>query len=289
MTDVIGPTSHYFYSQRLKLHYVDWGNDDKPLAILVHGSRDHCRSWDWVALDLRERFHVIAPDLRGHGDSDWAIGGSYSMIDYVLDVAQLLAALGSGPVVLIGHSLGGAIALQYAGVFPDRVSAAVAVEGLGPPAAMVRRVPAHERMEQWIMSMQTLARRTPREYPDLEQAVERLRLANPRLTVAQARHLTIQGVRRNENGSYSWKYDNYVRARSPYLFNLKDATEIWSRIKCPCLLVRGDESFLGEADEEGRVEAFAHAERVTIKKAGHWLHHDQLAEFVAVLHRFLDL
>ena len=71
---IIGPTSHYFYSQRLKLHYVDWGNPDKPLLVLVHGGRDHCRNWDWAALDLRKHFHIIAPDLRGHGDSDWAVG-----------------------------------------------------------------------------------------------------------------------------------------------------------------------------------------------------------------------
>ena len=87
---IIGPTSHYFYSQRLKLHYVDWGNPDKPLMVLVHGGRDHCRNWDWVALDLRRHYHIIAPDLRGHGDSDWAIGSGYSMIDYVLDLAQLM-------------------------------------------------------------------------------------------------------------------------------------------------------------------------------------------------------
>ena len=53
IADIIGPTSHYFYSQRLKLHYVDWGNVDRPMAILVHGGRDHCRNWDWVALELR--------------------------------------------------------------------------------------------------------------------------------------------------------------------------------------------------------------------------------------------
>ena len=95
---IIGPTSHYFYSQRLKLHYVDWGNADKPLLILVHGGRDHCRNWDWVALELRRHFHLIAPDLRGHGDSDWAIGGSYAMIDHVLDLCQLMNAIAGEPV-----------------------------------------------------------------------------------------------------------------------------------------------------------------------------------------------
>jgi pimeloyl-ACP methyl ester carboxylesterase len=89
---ILGPTSHYFYSQRLKLHYVDWGNPDKPLVVLVHGGRDHARNWDWVALDLRKDYHVVAADLRGHGDSQWSVGGSYAMVDYTLDLAQLLAA-----------------------------------------------------------------------------------------------------------------------------------------------------------------------------------------------------
>ena len=94
MTALLGPTSHYFYSQRLKLHYVDWGNPDKPPLLLIHGGRDHARNWDWVAQDLRRDYHIVAPDLRGHGDSQWSIGGSYAMVDYTLDVAQLLGALG---------------------------------------------------------------------------------------------------------------------------------------------------------------------------------------------------
>ncbi len=67
-----GPTSHLYFSQRLRLHYVDWGRDDAPALLLIHGGRDHCRNWDWVAERLADRYHVIAPDLRGHGDSEWA-------------------------------------------------------------------------------------------------------------------------------------------------------------------------------------------------------------------------
>jgi len=289
VTDIIGPTSHYFYSQRLKLHYVDWGNADKPMAILVHGGRDHCRNWDWVALELRRQFHLIAPDLRGHGDSDWAVGGSYAMIDHVLDLYQLMNAIAAGPVTLIGHSLGAGVALQAAGVFPDSVKALVAIEGLGPPSAMLRETPAYERMENWVGDMRALAQRKPREYPNIEEALERMRVANPHLSPEQARHLTIHGVRRNENGTYSWKFDNYTRAHSPYLFNLKDATEIWSRIRCPTLLVRGDESWAGDWERDGRLDSFRTAELVTIRKAGHWVHHDQLAEFLAVVHRFLGV
>src|SRR5438046_9546678 len=84
---VLGPTSHYFYSQRLKLHYVDWGNAERRPLLLLHGGRDHCRSWDWVAADLRRDFHILAPDLRGHGDSASPAGSTYSMIDYLPDLA----------------------------------------------------------------------------------------------------------------------------------------------------------------------------------------------------------
>ena len=79
-----GPSSSFYFSQRLKLHYLDWGNPDKPPLLLIHGGRDHARSWDWVARELRGDFHVIAPDLRGHGDSSWALGGNYALTDFVV-------------------------------------------------------------------------------------------------------------------------------------------------------------------------------------------------------------
>ncbi len=287
--NIIGPTSHYFYSQRLKMHYVDWGNSDKPLMILVHGGRDHCRNWDWTALALRKHYHVIAPDLRGHGDSDWAVGGSYAMVDYVLDLTQLMDAMGNQPVTLVGHSLGGGIVLQYTGVFPHTVTKVVSIEGLGPPPTMIRDAPAHDRMGHWIGEMQTLSRRKVREYDTIDEALARMREANPHLSVDQARLLTIHGVRRNENGTYSWKFDNYVRATSPYMFSLKDAMEIWERITCPTLVIRGRESWTGDWEKDGRTGAFRNAEIVTIDKAGHWVHHDQLDEFLGVVKKFLDI
>ena len=85
-----GPTSHTFFSQRLRLHYVDWGNPTAPPLLMVHGGRDHCRNWDWLAERLRSRWHIIAPDLRGHGDSQWSTEGSYRMDNYVYDLAQLI-------------------------------------------------------------------------------------------------------------------------------------------------------------------------------------------------------
>ena len=284
---ILGPTSHYFYSQRLKLHYVDWGNGDKPPLLLIHGGRDHARNWDWVAQALRDNYHIIAPDLRGHGDSQWAIGGSYAMVDYVLDVAQLLAAVRIFPITIIGHSLGGSIALQYSGIYPDRVRKVVAIEGLGPPPSMIRDRPPHARMAEWIMEMQGLARRHPRRYESLDEAVARMRDANPHLTPEQARHLTVHGSYRDEDGTYLWKFDNYVRAASPYLFNMTEARHIWSQITCPVLLVRGTESWASDPEKDGRATAFRNYRAINIEKAGHWVHHDQLDEFLKVVTGFL--
>lgn len=284
---ILGPTSHYFYSQRLKLHYVDWGNPDKPLLLLVHGGRDHARNWDWVAHELRDQYHIVAPDLRGHGDSQWSVGGSYSLIDYTLDVAQLLHALGTFPVTIIGHSLGGSISLQYTGTYPERVHKVVAIEGLGPPPGMIKERPAQGRMQEWIAEMQALSRRHPRRYASLEESIERMRDANPHLSVEHARHLTIHGSYRDEDGTYLWKFDNYVRAASPYLFNMHEARHLWSQITCPTLLIRGTESWASDPEKDGRATAFQKATVINIEKAGHWVHHDQLDEFLKVVRGFL--
>jgi len=286
---ILGPTSHYFYSQRLKLHYVDWGNATKPPLLLVHGGRDHARNWDWVAHALRDDFHIIAPDLRGHGDSQWAVGGSYSLVDYTLDVAQLLDALQLFPITIIGHSLGGSIALQYTGTYPDRVKKVVAIEGLGPPPGLIKERPAQKRMQEWIVEMQALSRRHPHRYASLDEAIERMRDANPHLSPEKARHLTIHGSYRDEDGTYLWKFDNYVRAASPYLFNMREARELWSDITCPTLLIRGTESWASDPNVDGRASAFRDATVVNIEKAGHWVHHDQLDEFLTVVRKFLDI
>lgn len=286
---ILGPTSHYFYSQRLKLHYVDWGNPEKPLLVLVHGGRDHARNWDWVAMDLRRDFHVIAPDLRGHGDSQWAIGGSYLMADYVLDLAQLLDALGQFPVTLIGHSLGGAISLQYAGTYPDRIGRLVAIEGLGPPPHLLGETPAQLRMRHWIGEMQALASRHPRRYESLDDAVARMRDANPHLTPEQALHLTVHGSYRDEAGTYQWKFDNYVRAASPYLSNVRDAQELWAQIACPVLLFRGAESWLPDPQADGQSGRFRNCRLIAVPDAGHWVHHDRLEVFLSATRQFLGV
>jgi len=284
---ILGPTSHYYYSQRLKLHYVDWGNPGRPPLLLLHGGRDHARNWDWVAQALRGAYHIIAPDLRGHGDSQWAVGGGYATADYVLDVAQLLGALQLFPITIIGHSLGGAVALKYTGTYPDRVRKVVAIEGLGLPPHMMRDTPADQRMAEWIAEMQAFAQRHPHRYKSLDEAVARMRDANPHLSAEQAHHLTVHGSYRDEDGTYLWKFDNYVRAASPHLYDMGESRRFWSQITCPVLLLRGAESWASDPEKDGRATAFRDYKLVNIDQAGHWVHHDQLDEFLRVVRDFL--
>ena len=285
-----GPTSHSYISQRLKLHYVDWGNADAPPLLLVHGGRDHCRNWDWVAEKLRDRYHVIAPDLRGHGDSAWSPDGEYSPRANVYDLAQLIHQLNVGPVHIVAHSYGGNIALRYAGIYPEMVNKLVAIEGLGPsPKVLAERFAEapDKRMRDWIEGKRAAAGRVPRKYPSLEDAYQRMKEENSYLSGEQARHLTIHGISQNEDGTYSWKFDNYFRVMTPYDMPQEDLEKLWNNITCPTLLLYGEKSWASNPAEDGRAKHFRNAKVKLYKDAGHWLHHDKLDEFVADLKAFL--
>ena len=200
------PTSHFFTSLRTRLHYLDWGNSAAPVLILVHGGFDHGRSWDWTARALAKDYHVIAPDLRGHGDSAWSPDGSYMMANYLYDLAQLVDLLDRPPVTIVGHSLGGSIALRYAGLFPEKVQRIVALEGLGLSPDRLKEKAEEASLDvwrRWIDTRRANARRTPRRYATIEAAIGRMRERNEHLSVEQALHLTIHGVNRNEDGSWS--------------------------------------------------------------------------------------
>lgn len=280
------PESRYLTSQRLKLHYVIWGDEANPPLFLVHGSRDHARSWDRTAQALADRYCVYAPDLRGHGDSEWSIGSDYSIIDYALDLHALGEHIGRPPYTIVGHSLGGGVSLQYAGTFPEKVKRLVTIEGLGRLGDPREHKPAHVRMREWIESMHGLEARKPHTYPTIEAATERMVAANRRLTPELAHHLTIHGVR-GEPGSYAWKYDNFTRAGSPYEFNMEDARDLWNQVRCPILIVWGNDS--GRVGRRHAIDLspFHDYRSVRIADAGHWVHHDQFDAFMQLVNGFL--
>lgn len=290
MLEAANPTSHSYFSQRLRLHYLDWGNPGAPSLLMIHGVRDHCHTWDWVAPRLRDRYRVVAVDLRGHGDSAWAIGSSYSHVDHLYDIAQLVRQAELAPVTIVAHSMGGSLACQYAGIYPDAVERMVVVEGVGTGFAR-RRLGAgepHERLASWIDNVWKLSAREPRRYATLDEAYQRMQKTNPHLTPEQARHLTIHGSNQNEDGTYTWKFDNYTHAFAPYDVPPKDTQALWRRIRCPILFVNSKQGFPFRTGQGDTLEHFADARVVDIDNAGHWTHHDQLEAFMQTIEAFLS-
>jgi pimeloyl-ACP methyl ester carboxylesterase len=290
MDDFSGPTSHIFVSQRLRLHYVDWGNPDAPPLLLVHGGRDHSRSWDWVARELRHDWHIIAPDLRGHGDSAWSPDGVYSTAAHVYDLAQLIHQQELAPVTIVAHSLGGAISLRYTGVYPETVRKLVAIEGLSFSRRSTierRALSTAQRWRRWIEERRAMSGRLPRRYATIEEALTRMREENGYLSESQARHLTIHGVSRNEDGTYSWKFDNYVRSFPPVDLTDAEVHELWGAITCPTLLCYGRDSWAANPEETGDAGHFQNARVAAFDHAGHWLHHDRFDAFMTELRAFL--
>lgn len=284
------PSSHIYFSQRLRLHYVDWGNPTAPPLLLIHGARDHCRNWDWVAQALSKDYHVIAPDLRGHGDSQWISGGTYTLGDYVYDIAQLIHQQHLEPLRIVAHSMGGAIALHYAGLYPDKVKKLVAIEGLGPPPEVVAshaNVALDEGTRNWIEQLRKLSGQQPRRFASIEEAANRMRDANAHLSAEQAHHLTIHGVNQNEDGTFSWKFDHYTRAFTATRTSIEEAKGLHSNITCPTLLIRGTESWASDPLTDGSIERFQNAKVENIDNAGHWVHHDRLHVFQSLLNDFL--
>jgi pimeloyl-ACP methyl ester carboxylesterase len=290
MSMIAGPTSHSFISQRLRLHYADWGNPEAPPLILQHGGRDHCRSWDWVAEELRHDWHVIAPDLRGHGDSAWSPDGEYTMFAYVYDFAQLVQSLGYDQVSIIAHSLGGNIATRFTGLYPDKVTKLVNIEGLGlTPTLTAQRqaTPYDQRLREWIRDKRKAAGRLPRRYPSIEAAYARMKEENAYLTDDRARALTLHAVSRNEDGTYSWKFDNYLNVWPVADFPEHEIEALWAAITCPLLLLYGADSFAINPERDGRIRHFNTARVIEYEQAGHWLHHDQFDRFISDVKTFL--
>src|ERR1700682_26036 len=281
------PESRYYQSQGLRLHFTDWGNASAPPLILVHGGLDHSRSWDHLAQALRTNFHVVAPDLRGHGESGWATGSSYSLADHVYDLTCLVKSLGFENVTIVGHSMGGMVSLTYAGAFPEKVSRLVVLDGV--PNFPARRVkPVDIRIADWAGDLDKFAQRKIHRYASLADGAERILARNPRLTREQAIHLATHGLKPNADGTYSWKFDPYLRARAPYRLSVEEHMGLWSRIQCPTLLVSGSESFLPDPEKAGVLKHFKQAELAKIAGAGHWLQHDKPAQVLELLQRFLE-
>jgi pimeloyl-ACP methyl ester carboxylesterase len=283
------PTSHTFISQGLTLHYLDWGNEGAPLLILIHGTSDHARSWDWTARALKGRFHVIALDLRGHGDSQWSPDGAYLLAYHVADLADLIEFLGETRVTIVGHSFGGSVASRYAALYPDRIHKLALVDGFGPAEesyAKWAEFGAVPRAREWIEKRRDVKRKTTRRLATIEDAAARMSASNPRISPTQVRHLAEHGVRLHPDG-YAWKFDPRVNQFTSEDFAVK-ITTFWREITAPTLLIRGAESWTHDPDATGQAAHLRDHRSVAIPKAGHWPHHDQFESFLGILQDYLN-
>ncbi len=285
------PNVTNFFSQRLSLSLAIWGDEKAEPVVLVHGGRDQKRSWDWTAKQLAVRYRVFAYDLRGHGQSDWVSDGDYGVMDHVYDLASLVDLINVQQVKLIGHSLGGNIVIRFTGLFPERVSKLIAIEGLGPsPKMLAERLAMRpeERLHFWMEDRRKKTQRKARIMSDFDEAKARMRSAHPQLSEEYVTHLTKHGVKTNSDGSLSWAYDPAGMGRSPSDISHDDFVHLWGRITCPSLLIYGAQSWASDPSKDGRAKHFPAGEVRVYDGAAHWVHHDQFARFIEETQTFFE-
>ncbi|RLT40860.1 MAG: alpha/beta hydrolase [Chloroflexi bacterium] len=284
---VAEPWQHFYQSQRLRLAYWTWGDADAPPLILLHGGRDHARNWDRIAEAFRDDYHVIAPDLRGHGDSEWARGSTYTLSEHVIDLIALIDLVGA-PVRVVSHSFGGAITLLAAGIFPEKFDRIVEIEGAGARMEDTPRPTTPEQLRKWVMTMRSYEQQTPRVYPTFGEAVARVSEANRALTPEMADHLA-RWASHGMDGGYVWKFDPWVRGRTLSELTRQELMSVWRAVTAPVMHMVGSKSHFSRARFESKPldEYFSDSRTVTVADAGHWLHHDQTASFVDLVRDFL--
>lgn len=282
------PQSRTFVSENLKLHYLDWGNESAPLLVLVHGMWDHALSWKWVAEKFCNDYHVVAMDLRGHGDSEWSPDGAYLPAYLLLDLVAFIDSLGYQSFDVIAHSYGGNPTARYAAIYPDRIRRLVLIDAMGPNESVLNHWKSQSaivRLREWIERRRDLIN-AGKTFKSIAEGCEKLKKVNTLLTDEQTLFLVENGSIRCEDGAYRWKYDPLVGN-----FTLDDysvhLSEYWKGIRCPTLLCWGPKSWTSNPGEDGASDFFERVECRTFSESGHWLHHSQLDEFVSAAGNFL--
>ncbi|ACA16858.1 alpha/beta hydrolase fold [Methylobacterium sp. 4-46] len=269
----------------LRLHLREWGAPEAPPLVLLHGSRDASATFQFVVDALAGSWRVIALDWRGHGLSDWAPGG-YWWQDYLADLDALLDTLGfAGPVPLAGHSLGGNMALLYAGLRPARIARVISLDGFGLPDRDPAQAPAHLR--RWLDSVSGPA--PSPVYPSLPALCARLTAANPALDTARALFLGGHLGRERPEGGWTWAFDPAHRRPFATLHRFAETASCWRRIAAPTLFLGSGQPFppalAGEI--EARAALVPGARLLRLPGTGHNLHHDAPEQVAAAIEAFL--
>jgi pimeloyl-ACP methyl ester carboxylesterase len=277
----------------LRYHVREWGDAAAPKLVLLHGWMDIAASWQFMVDALSRDWHVIAPDWRGFGRSQWDEQG-YWFPDYYADLDALLDLYSPDtPVNLAGHSMGGNVACIYAGVRPHRIARLVSMEGFGMPATDPADAP--ERIAKWLDEWHPAdsARPSLRPYASLDELAARIASGSPRLDLAQALFLAREHAI-ERNGQVEFSSDPRHKGTNPVLFRIEEARACWRRITAPTLWLLGDESdlvkrFYGADGGEvaARAACFSRIETRMLRGAGHMMQHDQPRELAEAVETFL--
>ncbi len=272
----------------LTYNVLEWdGAGGDHTLLLLHGFLDS--AWGWTrTVDesrLASRFHILAPDLRGHGDSDWiGAGGYYHFLDYVADLAQLVAAKSRARLSIVGHSMGGMVASYFAGTYPARVERLVLCEGLGPPEGLPT---SPERTRDWADSWVRVRQSPPKTMASLDEATERIRRHDARVDEATARFLAEHSTVALADGRLRWKHDPLHATRGPFAFATEIAIRFWRAIACPTLIIDGEHSRNETEEHRVRRSYIANVEARVLPGAGHMMMRHQPAALGAMLSDFL--
>jgi pimeloyl-ACP methyl ester carboxylesterase len=267
-----GPEDRYVTVNGLRLHYLDWGPEGKPLLVLIHGLDRHAHTFDHIAPHFLDRYHVIAVDMRGHGESAWDPDAHYLVEDYVRDFEAMADASGWHNIVVWGNSTGGRVAQVYAGLHPDRVSKVIS-EDVGP-----------ERPRQIADSYQTRVASEQQGWASEEALVAELKRSNPRTPDENLRTYVRYGITRDAAGRVIWKRDPRVAQG----FVVTDLWRFVSGISSPALYIVGGRSAIVPAETQERLKTTLPRVRiVTIAGAGHYPSDEQTVPTLAVIDAFL--
>jgi pimeloyl-ACP methyl ester carboxylesterase len=276
----------------LELAYHTWGDPSKPAILFLHGFQDHGRSYARTARVLSGNYFGVAPDLRGHGQSDWVgDGGDYYFYDYVFDVLRLIETLGLEKLAIVGHSMGGNVATFTSSLLKDRVTSLVLLEGMGfEPHNLADTV---NRLIRWSTTLQRAEidgdrqqRRLARQrMASLDDAAERLMRYNVRLERAHAVELAQTFAEPAPDGNgLMWRFDPLHKTPSAKPYVLEEATAIWRSLLMPVLSLYGSESPWLPTDLAARLSCIKNVRSGIVEGSGHNIHHDR----AEVLARMID-
>ena len=285
--------SEFITIRSARTHVRHWGREGAPILFMVHGWMDVAASFQFVVDELAGDWHVIAPDWRGFGLSDYTQSDTYWFPDYLADLDAMLQHYSPhAPVNLLGHSMGANVAGLYAGVRPERIARFINLEGFGMMATQPEQAPG--RYAKWLDEL----REPPvmRSYPSQRAVAERLQKTNPRLPDARAAFLAEHWSAQNEAGEWDILGDPQHKRVNPILYQVEEVMACWRRITAPVLWVEADGTNMWQwmgPKEEARIEIDRRLACIKdvrcemMADAGHMLHHDQPAELARLVETFL--